>query len=104
MAKQPRRTLSDALSTVTVGKEDRPEDTGAPVPVATPAKAPISPQTVRASLYLPKAVHRQLRELAFANDRKMHDYLLEGLDLVFRQHGLRPINELTAPKNNVNTL
>ena len=36
----------------------------------------------------------QLRKLAFDEEGKMHDYLLEGLDLVFRQRGLPGIAEL----------
>ena len=53
---------------------------------------------MRATLYLPKTVHRQLKELAFTHDRKMHDYLLEGLDMVFARHGMRSIADLTGEK------
>ena len=34
--------------------------------------------------------------LAFEERRKMHDLLMEGLDMVFRQRGLRSINDLTG--------
>lgn len=51
------------------------------------------------TVYLPYAVHRQLRALAFEEERKMHDYLMEGLDLVFRTRGLESIAELTAVKD-----
>jgi hypothetical protein len=47
-------------------------------------------------VYLPVSVHEQLRRLAFDERAKMHDYLLEGLDLVFRARGLRSIAELTG--------
>ncbi len=47
------------------------------------------------TVYLPIKVHEQLRRLAFDERAKMHDYLLEGLDLVFRARGLRSIAELT---------
>lgn len=46
------------------------------------------------TVYLPPAVHRQLRALAFEEERKMHDYLMEGLDLVFRKRGLKSVSEL----------
>jgi hypothetical protein len=52
--------------------------------------------TVSHSTYLPVAVHEQLRRLAFEERAKMHDYLLQGLDLVFRQTGLPTIAELKA--------
>jgi hypothetical protein len=48
------------------------------------------------SVYIPLAAHEQLRKLPFDERGKMHDYLLEGLDLVFRQKGLPSIAELTA--------
>ncbi len=64
------------------------------LPEATPA--PGAPETVRYTAYLPRPVYRQLKELAFTHDRKMHEFVLEGLDLVFREHGLRSIHDLTA--------
>jgi transcriptional regulator with XRE-family HTH domain len=52
------------------------------------------------TVYLLPPVHRQLRALAYDEERKMHDYLMEGLDLVFRKRGLKSIAELTEPKRN----
>jgi hypothetical protein len=46
--------------------------------------------------YLPEPVHEQLRALAFEERRKMHDLLMEGLDMVFKQRGLRSIEDLTG--------
>ena len=51
---------------------------------------------VRKTAYLPKAVHEQLRQLAFEERLKMHDYLIEGLDLVFAKRGLSSIQELLS--------
>ena len=45
-------------------------------------------------MYLPNKVHEQLRSLAFEERGKMHDYLMEGLDLVFAKRGLPSISEL----------
>jgi hypothetical protein len=53
-------------------------------------KRDIQPTTA----YLPKAVHEQLRELAFTERKKMHDYLIEGLDRVFQNRGLKSIKDL----------
>lgn len=44
--------------------------------------------------YLPLAVHEQLRKLAFEENRKMHDYLMEGLDRVFADRGLPAIKDV----------
>jgi antitoxin-like ribbon-helix-helix protein len=54
------------------------------------------PRVKQQTAYLPLAVYRQLRELAFVEERKMHDYLLQGLDMVFHQKGLKSIAELTG--------
>ena len=91
MVKKPRRTLSAALARE--GEGDEPHLPGA---AATPEAAPTpsGPETVRYTAYLPKPVYRQLKELAYTHDRKMHDFVLEGLDLVFKEHGLRSIKEL----------
>lgn len=53
------------------------------------------PQFKQQTAYLPLTVHEQLRRLAFEEHAKMHDYLLEGLDLVFRKRGLPSVIELT---------
>ena len=50
--------------------------------------------TVQQTVYLQPAVHDQLRELAFSERVKMHAIIMEGLDAVFRQRGLKSIEEL----------
>jgi hypothetical protein len=53
---------------------------------------------VQQTVYLPPEVHEQLRRLAFEERRRMHDYLLEGLDRVFTERGLKSIEELLNKK------
>lgn len=52
-------------------------------------------EIVKQTVYLPSAVHEQLRQLAFEERKKMHDYLVEGLDRVFKNRGLKPYVELS---------
>jgi hypothetical protein len=52
--------------------------------------------TIQQTVYLPPAVHDQLRELAFSERVKMHTLIMEGLDAVFRARGLKSIEELTG--------
>lgn len=63
-------------------------------PTATPRRTinnrPIKQQTV----YLPIPVYEQLRRLAFDEREKMHTLIMEGLDRVFRDRGLRSMAEL----------
>lgn len=51
---------------------------------------------VNSTLYLPKTVHRQIKELAFAEDVKPHDLYLEAMDMLFKQRGLKSIHDLTT--------
>jgi hypothetical protein len=44
--------------------------------------------------YLPLGVHEQLRRLAFEENRKIHDYLVEGIDRVFADRGLPAIKDI----------
>lgn len=52
--------------------------------------------TKRLLVYMPPAVHRQLRQLAFDENATMSSLFLQGIDLVFKQHALKPIRELTG--------
>ena len=52
--------------------------------------------TIQQTVYLPPAVHHQLRELAFSERVKMHSLIMEGLDAVFRARGMKPIANLTG--------
>jgi hypothetical protein len=40
-------------------------------------------------LYLPEALYEALREAAFTERRKIHDIVLEGVDLALRKRGRR---------------
>jgi hypothetical protein len=103
MAVKKKRTGLDALglgaeksASVEVFEEKQPVRELPAVETASKtgskAKRDIQPTTA----YLPKAVHEQLRELAFTERKKMHDYLLEGLDRVFQNRGLKSIKDLTG--------
>ena len=87
-----RTSLSAVLGT---GAGDAPS-------TATAAERPPNrggsrrPGLKQQTAYLPEAVYEQLRALAFEERRKMHDLLMEGLDMVFKQRGLRSIEDLTG--------
>ncbi len=61
-------------------------------------------EIIRQTLYLPLPVLDQLRDLFFEEQRgqvkrrRMHDYFLEGIDLLFKDRGLKSIEELTGKK------
>lgn len=83
-----KRTSLDSL-------ELSPEaEASTPPPTDQPVVAPTKKRIIRQTVYLPADVHEQIRCLAFEERAKMHDYLMEGLDLVFEKRGLPSIAEL----------
>ena len=59
------------------------------------AGGPKRPNLKQHTAYLPLPVHEQLRRLAFEENQKIHDYLIEGLDLVFANRGLPAIKDIS---------
>ena len=50
------------------------------------------------SLYLPEPVYEALRKIAFEERLKIHDVVLEGIDLALRRRGYPSIEDLKAGK------
>jgi len=87
-----------------------------PTPAVVPAAAHVAPAptptslrqapktTLRArskqlSLYLEMPVYDQLREIAHVERVKMHQLVVESIDLLFRKRGQPPIKELMKRVN-----
>ena len=47
------------------------------------------PSIVHTSLYLPDPVYEALRKIAFEERLKIHDVVLEGIDLALRRRGYK---------------
>src|SRR6516164_767301 len=56
------------------------------------------PPIVHTSLYLPEPVYEALRKIAFEERLKIHDVVLEGIDLALRRRGYPSIEGLKAGK------
>lgn len=54
------------------------------------------PNVKQHTAYLPLPVHEQLRRIAFDEDTKIHDLLMEGVDHVFAKRGMKAIQELLS--------
>lgn len=65
-------------------------------PVATEPVEGKRPHVKQQALYLRHNIYKQLRLLAFEEERKMHDLCLEALNLLFANRGLPSIDELLA--------
>jgi hypothetical protein len=42
---------------------------------------------VHTSIYVPRPVYQKLREIAFTQERKVHDIIMEGIDAALRKYG-----------------
>lgn len=56
------------------------------------------PHVKQQTLYLPLSAHKRLKLLALEEEKKMHDLLLEGLDMLFVNRGL-PTIQVERTKN-----
>lgn len=68
----------------------------AQAPAKVEGQGTLKERAQQMSLYLEPAVHDQLRELAFVERTKIHPLLIEAIDLLFKQRGLKSIKQLTA--------
>lgn len=79
-------------------KVDVPEDAatatdGSVRKSAKPAKG--EAEALKTSLYLSRAVHDKLREIAFHERKRVHDLVLEGLDLMLEKRRYPSTAEIT---------
>jgi hypothetical protein len=70
-----------------------------PAQASTPARArKARPDVQHTSVYIPRGAYERLREIAFAERCKIHDLLMQGIDLVIseRGHPERATRSITA--------
>ncbi len=90
-----RTSLEDVFRPVQAPPSSAPVTRSTTLPLREEKRRPaVKQQTV----YLPLPVHEQLRKVAFEEHAKMHDLLIEGLELVFTKRGLPGISELTRTR------
>jgi hypothetical protein len=69
-----------------------------PAPGSPPTRPPgrkKRPGIVHSSVYLPEALYEGLREAAFRERCKIHDIVLEGIELALRKRGARALGAFT---------
>jgi hypothetical protein len=74
-----------------------------PTAPAAPAPKPAAKPKARAdvqhtSIYVPKVAYRKIREIANTEDRKPHDVIMEGVDLVLAKYGFPSLAEFKKGK------
>jgi hypothetical protein len=63
---------------------------------AKPASRWTRPDIKHTSVYLPEAAYDALRQVAFDERRKIHDLLIEGVELALKKRGYPLISEMKA--------
>jgi hypothetical protein len=62
------------------------------------AKPKGRPDVQHTSIYVPKVAYRKIREIANTEDRKPHDVIMEGVDLVLAKYGYPSLAEFKKGK------
>lgn len=86
MSKRPSIVGGLTLSDAGLAPSGQPAP-AEPAPTAKPPSRRARPEVVHTSVYLPREVHRRLREIAFTRDVKVHDVIMEGIDAALQKHG-----------------
>ena len=56
---------------------------------------------VHTSIYVPRPVYQKLREIAFTQERKVHDIIMEGIDAALRKYGHAGVDALKEGAKNL---
>lgn len=98
VAAEPEPVEVAAAPVGTVLRMAQPAKTkaAAAAPPVVAAKARLVDRAKQETVYLEPAVRDQLLELAFTERKKKHALMLEALDLLFKNRGLKSIAQLTA--------
>ncbi|MDB5590529.1 ribbon-helix-helix domain-containing protein [Enterovirga sp.] len=67
-------------------------------PGGTNPRGTLKERAKQLSVYLEPPVHDQLRDIAYTERTKIHQLMLEALDLLFKARGALSIDQLTTPR------
>jgi hypothetical protein len=54
---------------------------------------PARPQLEKLTVYVPKAAAKRLKQMALDHERRINDFLQEGVDLMLTKYGERTLRE-----------
>lgn len=77
------------------GRMTQPEGQGTSNVVAMPAPA-ARPQVEKATVYLPRAAMKLIKQMALDQDKRINDLLQEGIDLMLAKHGQPSLKDFEA--------
>lgn len=97
MSAKKRTSLSDVFGHLQPAEHEPVRLPAEPVRIPPPKEVQVQtkrPGIKQQTAYLPEPIYEQLRKLGFEEKRKLHSYIMEGLDRVFAERGLPSIKEL----------
>lgn len=99
MSKPPKLSLASIVA-ASVPPANRPpaeivQLSTSALPAGQNARGTLKERAKQLSVYLEPPVHDQLREIAYSERTKIHQLMLESLDLLFKARGALSINQLT---------
>jgi hypothetical protein len=105
MSKPPKLSLASIVAAAAPSPTNKPS---ADVVQFPPAGAPggsktrgtLKERAKQLSVYLEPPVHDQLRDIAYTERTKIHQLMLEALDLLFKNRGALSIQQLTQERPN----
>lgn len=100
MSKPPKLSLASIVAAAAPGSKQQQSaeivQLSPAAPSAGPAKrATLKQRAKQLSVYLEPPVHDQLRDIAYTERTKIHQLMLEALDLLFKARGALSIDQLT---------
>ena len=97
MSKPPKLSLASIVASA-VPVSNRPGGEVIQLAPAKPVEAnprgTLKERAKQLSVYLEPPVHDQLRDIAYSERTKIHQLMLEALDLLFQKRGALSINQL----------
>jgi hypothetical protein len=78
----PKKSLEDMMLAELRGAAETPRS-----PIAATQRTGTAANIDKVTLYLPKPVYRLIKQMALDFERRPHDLLLEGIDLLLARYG-----------------
>jgi hypothetical protein len=103
MSKPPKLSLASIVAAAVPANKptaDVVQFTPASVPTGQHPRGTLKERAKQLSVYLEPAVHDQLRDIAYSERTKIHQLMLEALDLLFKNRGSLSIQQLNQTRQN----
>lgn len=98
MSKPPKLSLASIVAAAVPPPKQTAEIVQLSSAAGLPARQTLKQRAKQLSVYLEPPVHDQLRDIAYTERTKIHQLMLEALDLLFKARGALSIDQLTQER------